>query len=35
MILKGYPVAKSLAPRIFERVRPLSGNLVEPLKKFL
>lgn len=34
MILKGYPNAKPLAPRIFERVRPLSANLVEPLKKF-
>lgn len=34
MILAGYPVAKPLAARIFERVRPLPGNLVKPLEKF-
>ncbi len=34
MIFAGYPVAKPLAPRIFERVRPLPGNLVQPLEKF-
>jgi len=28
------PVAKPLAARIRERVRPLPGNLVEPLQKF-
>jgi 3'-5' exoribonuclease len=34
MIFAGYPVAKPLATRIRERVRPLPGNLVEPLEKF-
>ena len=34
MIFAGYPIAKPLAPRIHERVRPLPGNLVEPLEKF-
>ena len=34
MIFAGYPIAKPLAPRIFERVRPLPGNLVKPLEKF-
>jgi 3'-5' exoribonuclease len=34
MFFAGYPVAKSLAARIFERVRPLPGNLVKPLEKF-
>jgi 3'-5' exoribonuclease len=34
MILAGYPVAKPLAARIFERVRPLPGNLVKPLEEF-
>ncbi len=34
MIFAGYPVAKPLASRIFERVRPLPGNLVKPLEKF-
>ena len=34
MIFAGYPVAKPLAARIFERVRPLPGNLVKPLEKF-
>ena len=34
MIFAGYPVAKPLATRIFERVRPLPGNLVKPLGKF-
>jgi 3'-5' exoribonuclease len=34
MIFAGYPVAKPLAARIFERVRPLPGNLVQPLEKF-
>jgi 3'-5' exoribonuclease len=34
MIFAGYPIAKPLAARIFERVRPLPGNLVEPLGKF-
>ncbi|MEO6871025.1 MAG: HD domain-containing protein [Chthoniobacterales bacterium] len=34
MILAGYPTAKPLADRIFDRVRPLPGNLVQPLGKF-
>ncbi len=34
MIFAGYPVAKPLAARIFERVRPLPGNLVKSLEKF-
>ncbi len=34
MIFTGYPVAKPLAARIRERVRPLPGNLVQPLEKF-
>ena len=34
MIFAGYPVAKPLAARVFERVRPLPGNLIKPLDKF-
>jgi 3'-5' exoribonuclease len=34
MIFAGYAVARPLAERIFERVRPLPGNLVKPLEKF-
>ena len=34
MIFAGYPIAKPLAARIFERVRPLPGNLVKALEKF-
>ena len=34
MILAGYPTAKALGPRIFERVRPLPANLVKALEKF-
>lgn len=34
MIFAGYTVARPLAERIFERVRPLPGNLVKPLEKF-
>ncbi len=34
MIFAGYPIAKPLANRVFERVRPLPGNLVKPLDKF-
>jgi len=34
MIFAGYPIAKPLAARIFERVRPLPGNLVKALDKF-
>jgi 3'-5' exoribonuclease len=34
MILAGYATAKPLAPRIFDRVRPLPGNLIKPLEKF-
>ncbi|HEY2802039.1 MAG TPA: HD domain-containing protein [Chthoniobacterales bacterium] len=34
MIFAGYATAKPLASRIFERVRPLPGNLVKALEKF-
>ena len=34
MFSAGYLVAKPLATRIFDRVRPLPGNLVQPLEKF-
>ena len=34
MFAAGYLVAKPLAERIFDRVRPLPGNLVAPLPKF-
>ena len=34
MFFAGYPIAKPLAPRIFDRVRPLPGNLVKALDKF-
>jgi 3'-5' exoribonuclease len=34
MFAAGYTVAKPLAARIFDRVRPLPGNLVKPLEKF-
>ena len=34
MFFAGYPIAKPLAARIFDRVRPLPGNLVTPLEKF-
>ena len=34
MFSSGYPIAKPLAARIFERVRPLPGNLLKPLPKF-
>ncbi len=34
MIFAGYPIAKPLAARIYERVRPLPGNLVKSLAKF-
>ena len=34
MIFAGYDTAKPLAARIFDRVRPLPGNLVTPLQKF-
>ncbi len=35
MMAGAYPVAKQLAPRIQERVRPLPGHLVLPLAKFV
>ena len=35
MFAAGYTTAKPLAARIFDRVRPLPGNLVKPLDKFL
>jgi 3'-5' exoribonuclease len=34
MFSAGYAVAKPLAARIFDRVRPLPGNLIKPLDKF-
>ena len=34
MFAAGYLVAKPLADRVFDRVRPLPGNLVKPLGKF-
>jgi 3'-5' exoribonuclease len=34
MFFAGYAVARPLAPRIFDRVRPLPGNLVKSLEKF-
>jgi 3'-5' exoribonuclease len=34
MFAAGYTTAKPLAARIFDRVRPLPGNLVAPLRKF-
>ena len=34
MFAAGYLVAKPIAERIFDRVRPLPGNLVKPLEKF-
>ena len=34
MFFAGYPIAKPIASRIFERVRPLPGNLVKSLEKF-
>jgi 3'-5' exoribonuclease len=34
MFFAGYAVARPLAPRIFDRVRPLPGNLVRSLEKF-
>src|SRR5438046_10561384 len=34
MFAAGYGTAQPLAPRIFDRVRPLPGNLVKSLEKF-
>jgi 3'-5' exoribonuclease len=34
MFAAGYATAKPLAPRIFDRVRPLPGNLVKSLERF-
>jgi hypothetical protein len=34
MFAAGYNTAKPLASRIFDRVRPLPGNLVKSLEKF-
>ena len=34
MFAAGYLVAKPIADRIFDRVRPLPGNLVKPLQKY-
>jgi 3'-5' exoribonuclease len=34
MFAAGYMTAKPLAARIFDRVRPLPGNLVKSLEKF-
>ncbi|MGI8480710.1 MAG: HD domain-containing protein [Chthoniobacterales bacterium] len=35
MFAVGYSVAKPIAERIYDRVRPLPGNLVKPLDKFV
>lgn len=35
MFAAGYLVAKPIADRIYDRVRPLPGNLVKPLEKFV
>ncbi len=35
MFAAGYLVAKPIADRILDRVRPLPGNLVKPLEKFV
>ena len=35
MFAAGYLTAKPIADRIFDRVRPLPGNLVKPLEKFV
>ena len=35
MFAAGYLIAKPIAERIFDRVRPLPGNLVKPLGKFV
>ena len=35
MFFAGYAVAKPLAARIFDRIRPLPGNLVKPLERFV
>jgi hypothetical protein len=34
MFAAGYTTARPLAARIFDRVRPLPGNLVKSLEKF-
>lgn len=34
MMFAGYETAAPIAPRIFERVRPLPGNLIAPLVRF-
>jgi len=35
MFTAGYLIAKPIAERIYDRVRPLPGNLVKPLGKFM
>jgi len=35
MFFAGYATAKPIAARIFDRVRPLPGNLVKPLERFV
>jgi 3'-5' exoribonuclease len=35
MFAAGYLIAKPIAERIYDRVRPLPGNLVKPLGKFV
>jgi 3'-5' exoribonuclease len=35
MFRRGYDTSAELAPGIFERVRPLPGNLIEPLPRFV
>jgi hypothetical protein len=34
MFAAGYLVAKPIADRIYDRVRPLPGNLVKPLERY-
>jgi len=34
MFAAGYATSQPLAPRIFDRVRPLPGNFVKSLEKF-
>ena len=34
MVFAAYDAAVPLAPRVYERIRPLPANLVKPLQKF-
>ena len=35
MFAAGYGTARLLAPRIYEKVRPLPGNLIAPLARYV